>query len=97
MMAFQIKTAIGLSAAAAGLEGGVWIELDGAPCRSQAEEDARGKRETEGEGQNCAVDSDFFEARNIAGVHRADDDQAQSSYKESGGAAEEAEENALRQ
>ena len=96
-VAFQIKTAIGLSAAAAGLQGGVRIELDGAPCRREAEEHARGEREAEGEGQNRAVDSDVFEPGNIAGIHGAHDDEAEARYKESGGSAEEAEENALRQ
>ncbi len=96
-VAFQIKTAIGRPAAAAGFEGRVWIEFDGAPRRSEAEEHAGRERKAECEGQNRAVDSDFIEARNVAGIHGADEHKAEASYEESGDASEEAEKHALRQ
>ncbi len=46
---------------------------------------------------NRAIDPDLVEAGNIAGIHGVHDHNAESRYNESGGAAEEAEENALRQ
>ena len=94
-VAFQVQTAIGLSAAAAGLQRRVWIQLDGTPCRREAEEHASGERKAKGEGQNGAVDANLIEPGNIAGIHRAYYEKAHARYEQPSGSAEKSQKNAL--
>src|SRR5580658_7783238 len=97
MVALQVQAAMGLSTAPTGFERGIQVQPDGAPRRREAEENAGRQRKAEGEGQNCAVDADVFEPRNIAGIHRAYDGQAQPSYQKSSSSAEQRQQNALGQ
>ncbi len=85
---FEVETAIGLSAASAGLERRVRIQLDGAPCRREAEEHASCERKAKCESQHGAVDSNLIEPRNIAGIHRAYYEKARSRHEQSSGSAE---------
>ncbi len=93
----QIQTAIALSAAAAGFERGVQIHFHGAPGRREAEQHAGGQRNAERKRQHRAVDADILQARDIAGIHGAHDHKAGRGNDQSGGAAEDRQQNALGQ
>ena len=87
--------AFGLAAASAGFERAVEVDADRRQGGGEAEEDAGGYRNQECKGEHGAVDADFLEARDVARVHAADDEEAGLGHQQAENAAEDSDQDAF--
>ena len=94
-VARQTQAAAGGAAAAGRFEGGIDVHSDRAPGGGDAEEEAGDDGDAEGEGENGAVDLDFLQTGDVAGVDGSYDVESPLGDEETGGAAHDGEEKAL--